>query len=172
MSQKDTYLLVGSIILVAASGIAICAELVWLGAVCIAIADIYLVAILGFAAYRSDIGTAKTPQWIKNFFPSSLVGCVVVISLLVTLILGFASLYMTFNTCEYLNTTFKSSLDAIYFSYVTITTLGYGDFTPASNTTKYIVLLQLSSGVTLLLGAFPLLIARISGYLPEPDPKG
>jgi hypothetical protein len=172
MSKNDPIFLVASIFLVAGSGISICAENIWLGSVCIAIADLYLLAILAFAAYRSDVGTDETPRLIKNFFPSSLVGCVVVISLLVTLILGFASVYMTFNTGEHLTTTFKSSLDAIYFSYVTITTLGYGDFTPASNTTKYIVLLQLSSGLTLLLGAFPLLIARISNYLPEPDPKG
>jgi voltage-gated potassium channel len=47
--------------------------------------------------------------------------------------------------------------DAIYFSVVTFTTLGYGDFSPVTQTAKTIVILQVASAVifiTVFLGAF------------------
>ena len=168
-----------SIFLVVLSGISICLSKWWLGMFCIAIADIYLVVVLGLAAFRSDKLAAfrrdksakpeiyVVPDWMDKVFPTRLAGCIVVVSLLATLILGFASLYIALNSSEPLLNPFNSSIDAIYFSYVTITTLGYGDFSPVSDCAKYVVLFQLSSGILLLFGVFPLLISRISDFTSD-----
>ena len=55
-------------------------------------------------------------------------------------------------------------LDALYFSCVTITTLGYGDFHPVSAAAKWMVMGELGSGILMLVGAVPLLIARLSTW--------
>jgi len=58
----------------------------------------------------------------------------------------------------------ESLKDFIYFSLVTLTTLGYGDITPISNEARQLVVHEISSGFLLLIGAFPLLISRISNF--------
>jgi hypothetical protein len=55
-------------------------------------------------------------------------------------------------------------LDALYFSFVTITTLGYGDFHPISAVAKWIVMGELVSGILMLVGAVPLLITRLTTW--------
>lgn len=55
-------------------------------------------------------------------------------------------------------------LDALYFSFVTITTLGYGDFHPVSAAAKWMVMGELVSGILILVGAVPLLIARLTTW--------
>lgn len=54
--------------------------------------------------------------------------------------------------------------DAIYFSMVTLTTLGYGDFAPARPLARALVVWELLTGMLLLVGIFPLLIARLSTF--------
>jgi hypothetical protein len=54
--------------------------------------------------------------------------------------------------------------DALYFSFVTLTTLGYGDFVPHSTLAKWLVMCELGSGILLLVGAVPLVIARITAW--------
>ena len=53
-------------------------------------------------------------------------------------------------------------LDALYFSFVTITTLGYGDFHPVSAAAKWTVMGEVVSGLIMLVGALPLLINRLT----------
>jgi hypothetical protein len=55
-------------------------------------------------------------------------------------------------------------IDAVYFSMVTITTLGYGDFVPATTNARLVVMWQLGTGLLLLLGIFPLVMARIADF--------
>ncbi|MDJ0950807.1 MAG: ion channel [Alphaproteobacteria bacterium] len=49
--------------------------------------------------------------------------------------------------------------DALYFSAVTLSTVGYGEMTPASDLTKVIVSVQIVSGVLLLLFGFSEIIS-------------
>jgi hypothetical protein len=56
----------------------------------------------------------------------------------------------------------EEASDAIYFSTVTITTLGYGDFVPVGSKARRYVVLQLVSGVLLLLFIFPIVASRLS----------
>jgi hypothetical protein len=55
-------------------------------------------------------------------------------------------------------------VDACYFSLVTFTTLGYGDYVPATRLARGVVMWQLGSAFLLLLVALPLLISRLAMF--------
>ena len=55
-----------------------------------------------------------------------------------------------------------SRLDACYFSFVTITTLGYGDYVPATQLARLIVMWQVGAGVLLVVVGFPLAVSRLA----------
>lgn len=53
-------------------------------------------------------------------------------------------------------------IEALYFSLVTMITLGYGDFLPATTYTRLLVMWQLATGGLLVIGVLPLIVARVS----------
>ena len=55
-------------------------------------------------------------------------------------------------------------LDALYFSVVTITTVGYGDLHPVMASTKMLVMGEIGSGVLMLVWALPLLVSRLANW--------
>jgi hypothetical protein len=57
----------------------------------------------------------------------------------------------------------KSKLDAIYFSLVTLTTLGYGDFVPNEKGRLYVIF-HLSTGFLLLLIIIPVVASRVTTW--------
>jgi hypothetical protein len=60
--------------------------------------------------------------------------------------------------------TFGSNTDAIYFSCVTMTTLGYGDYSAGTALSRELVVWQLLSGFALILLLVPLIVSRIANY--------
>lgn len=61
--------------------------------------------------------------------------------------LTFAVIYIAGN---YLNIPLKDTVDAIYFSFVTSATIGYGDIHPVNETWKLIVTTQIFSSISFL----------------------
>jgi voltage-gated potassium channel Kch len=59
------------------------------------------------------------------------------------------------------------SVEALYFSMVTITTLGYGDFVPAGPVARGIIVWELATGLLTLVLAFPLVSTRAT--TPDSD---
>lgn len=59
---------------------------------------------------------------------------------------------------------FNTPIDALYFSTVTMTTVGYGDYTAESNGARWLVIWELISGVLLVLLFLPLVMSRIASY--------
>ena len=57
-----------------------------------------------------------------------------------------------------------SKLDASYFSFATITTLGYGDYVPATQGARLIIMWQLAAGVLLVFIGFPLAVSRLATF--------
>ena len=55
-----------------------------------------------------------------------------------------------------------SRLDACYFSFATITTVGYGDYVPATQLARLIVMWQLGGGILLVVIGFPLVVSRLA----------
>ena len=125
----------------------------------IAASDLYLFVVLVLAAQWSDHGTQfKTSHpWVTRWFPRRTAGFFLVLCLLASIVFGFAGLYV--GTAVFAIDT--SRLDALYISFQT---LGFSDFKPTAGYGQVVVLLHLLSGVLLLIGAFPLLISRMSTF--------
>ncbi len=129
--------------------------------VAIFLSDVYAFAVIFIAAKRSD---GKWPC-TENILPTRTGGVFVAFSLLLAIIFGFGGMYL--NTCSIgaeIGCCLTKPLDALYFSSVTITTLGYGDYSPIHSTGKWLVIAELGSGLLLLFCIFPLLISRLSKF--------
>lgn len=166
-SESIVLLIFASLIAFLAS-VSLCNKIFLLADISIWGTNLYLALVLIFAAVRSDgIREDKNyvpPDFVKWFFPTRLVGLGMFILLAYALIKAFAALYLQLKTTEHFSQAISSPEDATYFSLVTMTTLGYGEFHPISESAKSLVVFQLSSGLLLLFGVFPLLISRISGF--------
>lgn len=83
----------------------------------------------------------------------------------IELILNFAIIYSWmpaywFDSSADDPSVLKSMIDAIYFSGVTITTLGYGDFSPEHWIPKVLVLQEVLAGFTLIVVSFAIYAGR------------
>jgi hypothetical protein len=132
-----------------------CRALAW---VAIATADMYLFSMLLIGAMRSDDAHfSKRHPWVLHLFPRRTAGVFVVIFLILTIVSGFAGLYVGTNIFP----SNKTSLDALYISFMT---MGFSDFSPSQGYGQLVAIAQLASAILLLFGAFPLLISRISTF--------
>ncbi|MFP3363454.1 potassium channel family protein [Pseudoalteromonas sp. SIMBA_148] len=73
----------------------------------------------------------------------------------IELILNYSILYLLMPS-NWFNKGFESVIDTIYFSGVTITTLGYGDFYPVSGFPQFLVIHEVLAGFTLIIVSFAL----------------
>src|SRR6266566_651083 len=132
-----------------------CRFLAW---IVIAISDLYLSIVLLLAALRSDDdGFLDRHSWITRFFPRKTAGILVIILLFLSVVSGFAGLYVGVEVFP----SGKTPLDAIYISFFT---LGFTDYSPKPGYGQLVVVGQLVSGVLLLAALFPLHISRISTF--------
>jgi voltage-gated potassium channel Kch len=154
----------------------LCKCSIWFSVAGIVFADAYLLIALLIAAIRSD-----EKNWLKSYrekiLPTRTVGLLVVTLLVITVILGYANIYFEIGMSEIksetipvkFNHVMNNRTDALYFSLVTIVTLGYGDFTPVDKYVKWIVMSEIISAGILFFGAFPLLISRLSDFSTESE---
>ena len=157
-TRRDIVLIV-IFALVSAIGVASvfldCRFLAW---IVIAISDLYLSIVLLLAALRSDDdGFLDRHSWITRFFPRKTAGILVIILLFLSVVSGFAGLYVGVEVFP----SGKTPLDALYISFFT---LGFTDYSPKPGYGQFVVLGQLVSGVLLLAALFPLHISRISTF--------
>ncbi len=145
--------------------------------------NIYLMAILYEAVHRSGaerkvengILLAK-PAYIFSF-PSKIWTGVLILFIVFSSISGFANMYIYSADIVYVGPVIEKSgitiaepsilinrIEALYFSLVTMITLGYGDFIPVSTTARMIVMWQLATGGLLVIGIFPLIITRAADF--------
>ena len=59
-------------------------------------------------------------------------------------------------------TPIASALQSLYFSFVTMTTLGYGEFWPADDLTRGLVICQLSTEVLYIAAVLPVLVGSLA----------
>ncbi|MFT7542935.1 MAG: hypothetical protein ACI9K5_003917, partial [Gammaproteobacteria bacterium] len=78
------------------------------------------------------------------------------------LVLAFAILYLADGGVMQGDVPLRTPVEAGYFSVVTITTLGFGDFLPVSTHARILVILQLLSGILMVMGFMPLVNAQIA----------
>ena len=130
----------------------------WLALPAIVGVDFYLLFVLVLAALRTyDKSFHKRKKWVTKWFPTPAAGILVMFLLLTASVTGFAALYVGSDVfCVT-----QGRLDALYHS---VLILGFSDFQLRQGYGQLIVLAQLFSGVVLLIGAFPLLISRLSAF--------
>jgi len=94
---------------------------------------------------------------MAEFFPRRTAGLLVVALLFVAVLSGFAGLYVGTNVFA----ANKPPLDAFYIS---VFTLALTDYSPKAGYGQVVVMMEVVSGVLLIVALFPLLISRISAF--------
>lgn len=139
-----------------------------LSAATIAWVDFYAVMLLRAAAYLANDPKSEE-KWPG--LPNRLPALVAVPLIFGALVLAFAALYLLSQdiSSDKLGAVGTDFVRAIYFSLVTMTTLGFGDFAPQQNIGRIIVIAQLLSDLIFILMAFPILASRLA-VLDDPAP--
>lgn len=119
--------------------------------------DLYIVIVLVEMALRS-----KRDKWRIFELPHRLWSIPLLFCLLVAVVCSFANLYLQSRSVKNNGSVLAARGDAVYFSVVTITTLGYGDFVPTEPKSRRLVIYELGTGFLLLLFIFPVLASRIA----------
>jgi hypothetical protein len=146
----------------------------------VALADLNLLTFLGM------ISLMWSKPWLPRMLPSRFSGVLTVGAILVVFIFGYANLYVA--SRGIVHQAFKlvegngdrtveqgrfeivqEPKDAIYFSVVTMSTLGYGDFVPANDAARRIVVWQMGSALLLVIVVFPLLVSRLALHRNSAD---
>ncbi|MFV2059842.1 MAG: ion channel [Gammaproteobacteria bacterium] len=151
--------------------------------------NLYLLAILFEAAHRAAAKNtmADSVSLVKSVyyfpFPTKSWTVILIIFMVIATLCGFANMYLYSAEIVYVgpsiemataNTGFSvtipppsilvSKIEAVYFSLVTMITLGYGDFIPASTDARLLVIWQLTTGGLFVIAIFPLITARLANF--------
>jgi len=119
--------------------------------------DLFLIVLLFEASLRK---APDQPFWFELAHRAYFV--LMFVFLLVALVCSFGMLYVNSGDIYRGNELLTRSVDAAYFSLVTITTLGYGDFAPQFTHGRWLVMAELGSGILLLLLIVPALASRLA----------
>jgi hypothetical protein len=134
--------------------------------------------------FLDGVPQPKPPRFME--FPSLAWTLVQVQFLLVVAVFGFANMYIKNGDIRYQGAStivrqadhkadgssppragsppLVDRIDALYYSAVTLSTVGYGDFIATSSAARLLVIWQLGTGMLMLLGVFPLIVGRISDF--------
>jgi len=160
----------------------------WVSGAVVFSLNVYQFAVLLEASRRAgqdrtiSNGIVQAKPWVMFEFPQLGWSIAQVVLLLFIVVCGFANMYLQEGGVIYNGPPLKAAqevldeklkcdhppladrLDAAYFSMVTITTLGYGDFVPTTEWSRKLVMWELGTGLELLVGIFSLLVARIADF--------
>jgi Ion channel len=155
--------------------------------------DLYLLFALLEAALRSTKAESRPKHRWKLELPNLISSLVILPLLLAAAVFAFAGMYRR-QTCGIIRTAaetestygakrgaaltpreatcivservepLRSRVDAVYFSAVTIATVGYGDFVPGRAAARLLVLWEIATGLLLLVGALPLVVSRLADF--------
>lgn len=127
----------------------------------VALINLYLISCVAEAALRSDSGVGEK---IFLQLPSRTCSLFLVPLCIIAAVVSYAGLFQFYGEIKAtVDTAVELTWEEyIYFSAVTLTTLGYGDFVPIDALTRWLVLAELGTGVVLVLIAVSLVASRIS----------
>jgi len=126
----------------------------WVPTAVVSVSDVYIVAVL------ICLATKGVPV-----LPTKLAALWQLLMLVVSIVPAFAALYLASGGVRHSTTGVPPDwLDAVYFSIVTLATVGYGDFTPTNTAAKITACCEIGSGILLLLLAVPVVASRLSTW--------
>ena len=125
--------------------------------------DLYILVALVEMSLRS-----KKDEWRVFELPHRLWSIPLLFCLLIAVVCSFANLYIQSRAVKNNGAVMSDRGDAVYFSVVTITTLGYGDFVPTDAKSRRLSVYELGTGFLLLLFMFPVLASRIAAIAAAP----
>jgi uncharacterized membrane protein YuzA (DUF378 family) len=129
-------------------------HLVYFAFVVIGFADLYLILMLLSAAAKSSPKRQETWPGLPRKLPALLIlPCESL-----ALVCAFGAVYL--NTVSGIN----SRLDAAYFSFVNLATFTYDTSVLTTSRSKAIAVVQIASGLLLLICAIPLLVSRLADF--------
>lgn len=134
-------------------------SLKWLPVIIIFFGDLYILIALFVAASNSDAMEEKRSisTFLSDYyFPNRRIGLIIFILIFLIILFGFAAVFN--GRVDH----FLDKADRLYFSFTTLTTVGYGDFTPHTPVAKYLIMYEMASGVLLFAGGLGFLISRLS----------
>jgi len=150
--------------LLAAAAISLCTGVTGVAYVQIAVTDLYLLLMLWsvaqLAAHRDAQGKADKTAETWPGTPRRDGALLVLGMLLSAVVTGFASLYTQQGWLAAEAT--SARVDALYFSVVTMATVGFGDLHPLTGDAKVAVMAQIGSGLLFLAAAIPVLASRLA----------
>jgi hypothetical protein len=82
------------------------------------------------------------------------------------LTIGFAIIYAWSGAISSHTHTLTGALEALYFSCITVTTLGYGDFSPSNSFGQLLVIIETMMGIVLLVLVIGALVSGLSNIRP------
>jgi hypothetical protein len=104
-----------------------------------------------------DSAMAKKRPWMTGLFPRRTTGLVVVLLLLLSIVSGFAGLYVGTDVFP----SSKTPGDALYIS---LFTLAFTDYGPKRGYGQLVVVAEVASGILFLIAVIPLFISRIATF--------
>jgi hypothetical protein len=141
----------------------------WISAGLTIFMDVIILGLLLVVTLHSDKRTNKSAE-LPHRLPALFIGAL----LFVGLIHSFANMYVRSQgicpggrLCAHFDPTeptFEKPGDALYFSCVTMTTVGYGDFAAGTPLARYLVIWQLANTVFLMVVFLPLVLSRIADF--------
>jgi hypothetical protein len=138
----------------------------WLAWVLVALIDLYVALMLWAAAqlasHRDSCGKANSAYETWPGMPRRDGALLVLVMLLAATTIAFATLYMQPGWLA--ESGGIDRLSGLYFSVVTMATVGYGDLKPLSDCAKVAVVVQIVSGLLFLTAAIPILASRLADF--------
>lgn len=163
MNASRFQLLIAALLAVGAV-VSLCVRQPWLAFTCLGLTNIFVGGLILSCASH---GPAENTRFFKAMrtclpIPDRHHALGVLLLLLLATVVGFGALYIGRTDIKLGAATLESATDAIYFSAVTLVTLGYGDVLPTAAPAKHMVMWEMASGLIFLILALPILTSRLS----------
>lgn len=112
-----------------------------------------------YAFYRDSMDKLHESPAASRLTPADRIQ--LLIKSYVGLTINFSIIYFLLPTCMYSHG-FESPIHALYFSGVTITTLGFGDITPTQDLSRILAVYEVFAGILLVVLALTIYLSSLS----------
>jgi len=140
---------------------------IWVSVLTVIVMSFYIVLLFVQCSFRAKQKEGDTPNTEIFILPNRAWALLLVLLFININVLSFSNLYIEskgiYDQNKECDNILKTKENAIYFSSVTLTTLGYGEFIPNEKGRLWVVF-QLASGLLILLIIIPVVASRATTW--------